>query len=62
MNERPEQEDFEDEDDSLESGEDVDRAMRDIDQVRRRGAQKGVDPAWRRLERLREDKRTAGSM
>jgi hypothetical protein len=33
--------------------------MRDIDSARRRGAQKGVDPAWRRLERLREDKRTA---
>jgi hypothetical protein len=58
MNERPE-EDFEDEDDDLDRGEDVDRAMRDIDSARRRGAQKGVDPAWRRLERLREDKRTA---
>jgi len=35
-------------------------AMRDIDRARRRGgAPKGGDPAWRRLERLREDKRTA---
>ncbi|MFM8518278.1 MAG: hypothetical protein ACKODA_10470 [Nevskiaceae bacterium] len=34
--------------------------MRDIDRARRRGGSpKGGDPAWRRLERLREDKRTA---
>ena len=59
MSERPEQDDYEENDD-LDSGEDVDRAMRDIDRARRRGgAPKGVDPAWRRLERLREDKRTA---
>ncbi len=59
MSERPEQDDYEENDD-LDSGEDVDRAMRDIDRARRRGgAPKGGDPAWRRLERLREDKRTA---
>jgi len=59
MSERPEQDDYE-EDDDLDSGEDVDRAMRDIDRARRRGGSpKGGDPAWRRLERLREDKRTA---
>lgn len=61
MNERPEQEDFDDELD-LDSGEDVDQVMRDFDQSRRRGAPKGGDPAWRRLERLREDKRTAELM
>ncbi|MBU3673189.1 MAG: hypothetical protein FGM43_11630 [Sinobacteraceae bacterium] len=59
MSERPEQDDYE-EDDDLDSGEDVDRAMRDIDRARRRsGSPKGGDPAWRRLERLREDKHTA---
>lgn len=59
MSERPEQDDYA-EDDDLDSGEDVDRAMRDIDRARRRGGgPKGGDPAWRRLERLREDKRTA---
>lgn len=58
MNERPEQEDFDDELD-LDSGEDVDQVIRDFDQTRRRSAPKGADPAWRRLERLREEKRTA---
>ena len=61
MNERPEQEDFDDELD-LDSGEDVDQVIRDFDQSRRRGAPKGGDPAWRRLERLRDDKRTAELM
>jgi hypothetical protein len=58
MNERPEQDDFDDEAD-LDSGEDVDKVIRDFDQSRRRNTPKGGDPAWRRLERLREDKRTA---
>lgn len=60
MNERPEQDDYDDEAD-LDSGEDVDRVIRDYDQSRRRSTPKGGggDPAWRRLERLREDKRTA---
>ena len=59
MNERPEQEDY-DEEDELESGEDVDQAIREFDHVRRRSPPKGsVDPAWRKLERLREEKRTA---
>jgi hypothetical protein len=61
MNERPEQEEFDDEAD-LDSGEDVDQVIRDFDQSRRRSAPKGGDPAWRRLERLREDKRTAELM
>jgi hypothetical protein len=37
---------------------DVDRVMRDMDQARRRGQKMG-DPAWRRLERMLEEKRTA---
>lgn len=37
---------------------DLDQVIRDLDLAKRRG-QKVGDPAWRRLERLREDKRTA---
>ena len=63
MNEKPESEEFDDEEveEILEAGDDVDvdRVIRDIDQARRRGAPKQGDPAWRRLERMREDKRTA---
>lgn len=58
MSERPEQDEF-DEEDSLESTEDVDQVIRDFEKSRRREANKGGDPAWRRLERLREEKRTA---
>ena len=58
MNERPEQEDYEEED--LDSGEDLDQAIREFDHVRRRSPPKGSgDPAWRKLERLREEKLTA---
>jgi hypothetical protein len=60
MNERPEQEDYEDEDEDLDSGDDVDQAMREFDHLRRRSPPKGSgDPAWRKLERLREEKHTA---
>ncbi len=72
MNEKPEAEEFDDEeadeileagaDEILEAGDDVDvdRVIRDLDQARRRGsAPKSGDPAWRRLERLREEKLTA---
>jgi len=59
MNERPEQDDYED-DEALESGEDFDKVIRDFEQGRRRGGPKpSGDPAWRKLERLREEKRTA---
>lgn len=59
MNERPEQDDYDDEID-LDSGEDVDRVIRDFDHSRRRsGPKPSGDPAWRRLERLREAKHTA---
>ena len=61
MSEKPESDDFDDDgdDDLLEPVEDVDRVIRDMDQARRRGGQKGGEPAWRRLERLREEKLTA---
>jgi hypothetical protein len=60
MNERPEQDDYED-DEALDSGEDFDQVIRDFEQGRRRGGgpKPTGDPAWRKLERLREEKRTA---
>jgi hypothetical protein len=61
MSEKPEEEFDEDEiEDVADTPEyvDVDRVMRDMDQARRRG-QKVGDPAWRRLERRMEEKRTA---
>lgn len=36
----------------------VDQVFKDLDLAKRRG-QKSGDPAWRKLERLLEDKRTA---
>jgi hypothetical protein len=63
MNEKPEAEEFDDEeaDEILEAVDDVDvdRVIRDLDQARRRSGPKTGDPAWRRLERMLEDKRTA---
>jgi hypothetical protein len=64
MSEKPKDE-FEDEEpDELEEAAedlDVDQLMRDFDTRKRRGARStGSEPAWRKLERIREDKRTAG--
>ena len=64
MSEKPKEE-FEDEepDDLEEAAEDldVDRLMRDFDNRKRRGARAAAaEPAWRKLERIREEKRTAG--
>jgi hypothetical protein len=63
MSEKPESEEFEDEDDeetgvSEEGDVDLDQVAKELDLAKRR-AQKLGDPAWRRLERLLEDKRTA---
>ena len=62
MAEKPESEDFDDEEaDEVAGGEDsldVDRLMQDLDK-RKRGAPKGAEPAWRKLERLLEQKRTS---
>ncbi len=61
MQEKPESDEF-DEEETAEApvGEDVDydRVIKDLDMAKKR-AQKGADPAWRRLERRLEDKRTA---
>ena len=63
MNEKSESEEFEDEDAEEpvaeeETDVDLDQVIKDLDLAKRRG-QKVGDPAWRRLEKLLEDKRTA---
>jgi hypothetical protein len=62
MIEKPESDEFEEEDaeDTAPGGDDVDvdHIMRDVESQRRR-APKGAEPAWRRLERVMEEKRTA---
>jgi hypothetical protein len=62
MSEKPESDEFEEEDaeDAAPGSEDVDvdHIMRDVDSQRRR-APKGAEPAWRRLERVMEERRTA---
>ena len=62
MSEKPESEEFDEEDaeESAPGGDevDVDHIMRDVESARRR-APKGGEPAWRRLERVMEERRTA---
>jgi len=62
MSEKPESDSFEDEDSEGVAGDeeslDVDRLMQDLDK-RKRSAPRGAEPAWRKLERLREQKRTS---
>ena len=61
MSEKPESDEFEEEDaeDIAPGGDDVDvdHIMRDVESQRRR-APKGAEPAWRRLERVMEERRT----
>jgi hypothetical protein len=61
MSEKPESDEFEEEDaeDAPPGGDDVDveKVMRDVESQRRR-APKGAEPAWRRLERVMEERRT----
>ena len=62
MSEKPESDDYEDEDEEAAPGDeeslDVDRLMQDLDK-RKRGAPRGSEPAWRKLERLLEQRRTS---
>ncbi len=62
MSEKPESDDFEDDAGEDESSDeeslDVDRLMQDLEK-RKRGAARGGEPAWRKLERLLEQKRTS---
>ena len=61
MSEKPESDEFEDEEpvEAVTGSEDVDldQVTKDLDMAKRRGQKLG-DPAWRRLERLREQKQT----
>jgi hypothetical protein len=61
MSEKPEEE-FDDSDTDELAGDaedlDLDRVNKDLEMAKRRG-QKGVNPAWRRLELLQEQKRIA---
>jgi hypothetical protein len=61
MTEKPESDEFEDEEpaEPVTGSEDVDldQVTKDLDMAKRRGQKLG-DPAWRRLERLREQKQT----
>jgi hypothetical protein len=63
MSEKPKEE-FEDEEpDEIEDAAedlDFDQLMRDFDTRKRRGARVAGEPAWRKLERIREEKRTRG--
>jgi hypothetical protein len=65
MSEKPESDEFEEEDaEDVAAGSDdvdVDHIMRDVESQRRR-APKGAEPAWRRLERVMEERRTAELM
>jgi hypothetical protein len=62
MSEKSESDEFEGEEDdepAIEEGDvDLDQVIKDLDLAKRRGQRAG-DPAWRRLERLLEEKRTA---
>jgi hypothetical protein len=60
MSEKPEDDEFEDEEDEpvAEDGDvDLDQVNKDLDLAKRRA--KAGDPAWRRLEKLFEEKHTA---
>lgn len=60
MSEKPESDDFEEEEDATVDSEeiDVDGLMSDLDK-RKKSAAKAGEPAWRRLERIREERDTA---
>ena len=64
MSEKSESDEFENEEDDepvIEEGDvDLDQVIKDLDLAKRRGQRAG-DPAWRRLERLLEEKRTPSS-
>jgi hypothetical protein len=66
MSEKPESDEFEEEDaeDTPPGGDDVDvdHIMRDVESQRRRTPKGGAEPAWRRLERVMEERRTAELM
>ena len=62
MSEKPESDEFDEEEDELPVSEaadvDLDQVNKELDLAKRRGQKLG-DPAWRRLERIIEDKHVA---
>jgi hypothetical protein len=66
MSEKPESDEFEEDDaeDVAPGGDDVDvdHIMRDVESQRRRAPKGAAEPAWRRLERVMEERRTAELM
>jgi hypothetical protein len=66
MSEKPESDEFEEDDveDVAPGGDDVDvdHIMRDVESQRRRTPKGAAEPAWRRLERVMEERRTAELM
>jgi hypothetical protein len=60
MNEKDESEDFEDDEEETVGGDevDIDNLFRDLEK-RKKNAAKVGDPAWRRLEKYREERHTA---
>lgn len=65
MSEKPESEEFEDDEDDVGSDEsedlDVDHLIADLEQ-RKKHVTKAGEPAWRRLERIREERETAAQL
>ena len=62
MSEKTESEEFDEDADELTSESDdvdLDRVTKDLEMAKRRGQKGAGDPAWRRLELLMEQKRTA---
>ena len=61
MSEKSESDDFEDEEEPVaeEGDDDLDEVIKDFDLAKQRRGHKTGDPAWRRLERLIEEKQTA---
>lgn len=62
MSEKPETDEYDDDVDEADSDTDdvdLDRAAKELEFARRRGGGKAGIPAWRRLELLMEQKRTA---
>jgi hypothetical protein len=59
MSEKPDPDDFEDDDVADGDTSQLDHLMKDLDAHKRRGGPKGGEPAWRRLEKYLEGKHTA---
>lgn len=61
MSEKPESEEFDEDDDEAVDSDDpqLEHLIKDLESQKRRGGPKPGEPAWRRLEKYLEQKRTA---